>query len=131
MTAERTARGLLLETLSILGSDGENWVQGPFPEHEAWGDGHGKYCVLGALSAAVGDDRYLPETPEHKRRGVRAFLPEYAVATDAIAAALDDGEPWHSDQSVIEFDDAPERTFAEVQALVRGALASQAVALPI
>lgn len=81
----RAVRGNLRKALRLLGSDGQNWIQGRNA------DGERRFCARGAIEEANGHAEY--------------------AATEAFIAVL----PRRVDGYIPAYNDAPRRKFADIK----------------
>jgi len=89
--------------------DGKGWMQGSY----SWGNQYGsKYCLIGAIQC-------VHKTPH--RGGIVASHPVVKALKEALLP--EDAYTWRSEAtSIIEFNDAAGRTWADIDALLQRAL---------
>lgn len=106
-TAAEVLRAALAELRRPLNDDGNGWAQHQF------GSGDRCKCAIGAVESAVialiGGDARPSETP---------YLEARSALTRTITGADDDSRNW----SIISWNDAPDRTFPEVETVFERAI---------
>lgn len=111
------AAALVEQALELMNEGGKHWGQGYFK------NGH-RYCAIGALRQAAFGDTQVPysdaTTPKAEYIDRRKAL--YLKAVNALTRVVTDGASpfYHASPNqiggeVVSFNDAPKRSFADIQ----------------